>query len=454
MPEDFERHGLLTTATSIGRMTLFQVSPFPSQSMSVSLRLLLIKIRRCVARILISLTLLMVSALGSPASDSSQHAPVCLRIDLPQITSRVANSISQGNADVFRDLTLLMQDGHSQLSFVSENVLAVYFSHPPEQNDKGASATYRMDVFFINTDSGELIEHRTWSTFKRQWFNDSYDTEGRILEVRNGFLVDASAKLELYSPDLKLVKTYDLRGNASTSTGMWSVAVATGGDLIHIQPSEQTTQVRRGTVSIFTGAGETESKWLRSDSFEQTGTLSYFGGIHSASHDSIVAKRAHCLDLEQAGRPTRHLTCSSPASTGLPTFLNDAEVLSVYYTGFSVLSTNGTELWSAGSSDRGIHRALMIGNHQRSMSGSRFAISLTGYKRKAVFDSVPVAHSPLYTIIAYDEHCRQRVFSMTPTISALEGFALSPEGRTLAVLTGTTISLYTLPAVSCADESR
>lgn len=377
-----------------------------------------------------------------------------MRIDLPQITSRPAHCISHGNEDVFRDLTLLMQDGHSRLSFVSENVLAVYFNRPPEQNDKGANTTYPMEVFFINTDSGELIEHRSWATLKRQWFNDSYDTEGRILEVHNGFLVHASAKLELYSPDLKLVKTYDLRGNASTSTGMWSVAVATGGDVIHIQPSEQTTQVRRGSVSIFTGAGETESTWLRPDSFEHTGTLRYFGGIHSASHDSIVTKSAHCLDLEQAGRPTRHLTCSRPAATGVPTFLNDAEVLSVYYTGFSVLSTNGTELWSAGTSDPGIHRALMSGNDRRSMSGSRFAISLTGHKRRAVFDSVPVAHSPLYTIIAYDERCRQRVFSMTPTMSALEDFALSPEGRTLAVLTGTTISLYTLPATSCDGKSR
>lgn len=405
-------------------------------------------------RVLISLALLVGSLLSSHASDSSQTPPVKLRIDLPQMVSRSAKSVSHNDKDAFRDLTLQMQDGHRRLSFVSENVLAVYFNGPPEQNNAGTSTTYSMDVFFVNTDSGRVLEQRTWSTLKRQWFNDSYDTEGRILEVRNGFLVEASGKLELHSPDLKLVKTYELRGDASASTGMWSVVVVPGGDLIHIQPSEQTTQVRRGAVSYLTGAGETESNWLRSDSFEQTGTLSYFGGIHSASHDSIVAKRAHCLDLEQAGRPTRHLTCSSPASTGLPAFLNDAEVLSVYYTGFSVLSTNGTELWSAGSSEPGIHRALMIVNHKRSMSGSRFAISLTGYKRKAVFDSVPVAHSPLHTIIAYDERCRQRVFSVTPTISAVEDFALSPEGRTLAILSGTTISVYSLPDPSCDDKSH
>jgi hypothetical protein len=347
-----------------------------------------------------------------------------------------------------------MQDGHSRLSFVSENVLAVYFNRSPEQKNEGTSPTYRMEVFFVSTDSGRVIEHRTWSTLKRQWFNDSYDTEGRILEVRNGFLVDASAKLELYSPDLKLVKTYDLRGDASTPTEMWSIAVAPGGDLIHIQPSAQTTQVRRGTVSYFTGTDETDSTWLRSDSFENAGTVRYFGGIHSVSHDSIVTKMAHCLDLEQAGRSTRHLTCTRPAATGLPTFLNDVEVLSVYYTGFSVLSTNGTQLWTAGGFDPGTHRALMIENHRKSMSGSRFAISLTGYKRKAVFDSVPVARSPLHTIVAYDERCRQQISSVTPALSDLSDFALSPEGNTLAVLTGTTISVYALPDASCDGNSR
>jgi len=403
-------------------------------------------------RVLISLVLLMGSVLGSNASDSSQSPPVRLRIDLPQMLYRPADSY-HSNKDVFRDLTLLMQEGHIRLSFVSENVLAVYFNRPPDQNSDGTGAAYPMEVFFVSTDSGKLIEHRTWSTLKRQWFNDSYDTEGRILEVRNGFLVDANAKLELYSPDLRLAKTYDLRGNASASTGMWSVAVAPGGDMIHIQPSEQTTQIRRGSVSYFTGAGEMESTWLRSDSFVNTGTLRYFGCIHSASHDSIVTKRAHCLDVEQAGKPTRHLTCSPPANTGVPTFLNDEEVLSVYYTGFSVVSTNGEEIWSAGGSDPGIRRTLMIEKQRRSMSGSRFAISLTGYTRKAVFDKVPVAHSPLHTVIAYDERCRQPIFNMALTIPRLADFALSPGGRTLAVLSGNTISVYTLPDASC-DGTR
>lgn len=402
-------------------------------------------------RVLISLMVLMSCALDICASDSRQSPPIRLKIDLTQMGYRPAGPVHYSDKEVFRNLKLLMQDDHRRLSFVSENVLALYFNHPPERNNEAPLTTYPMEVFFVSTDSAKLIDHRTWDTLKRQWFNDSYDTESRILEVRTGFLVDANAKLELYSPDLKLVKTYELRRDAGM--GMWSVEVAPGGDVIHVQPSEQTTQIHRGSASYFTGAGETESTWLRSDSFEKIGTLHYFGGIHSASHDSIVTKSAHCLDLEQGGKPTRHLACSTLPASGVPTFLNDEEVLSVYDTGFSVLSTNGTEIWSAGDSEHGIHRALMIGSERRSMNGARFAISLTGYKKKAVFDNVPVAHSPLHTLVAYDGRCRQRIFTVTPT-QTLADFALSPEGRTLAILTGTTITVYTLPKASCDSTSQ
>lgn len=118
-------------------------------------------------RVLISLALLMGSVLGSHASDSSQSPPVQLMIDLPQILSRSANPVYHGDKEAFRNLTLLMQDVHSRLTFVSENVLAVYFNRPPEQNNEGTSATYSMEVFFVSTDSGGVIEHRTWSTLKR-----------------------------------------------------------------------------------------------------------------------------------------------------------------------------------------------------------------------------------------------------------------------------------------------
>jgi hypothetical protein len=131
-------------------------------------------------------------------------------------------------------------------------------------------------------------------------------------------------------------------------------------------------------------------------------------------------------------------------------FLNDREILSVHYTGFSVLSTQGTEVWTVGGPDPGIRRSLFVGSHRRSMDGSRFAISLTAYKNKVEFDGVPVARSPLDTIVVYDESCRRRVFSVTTPGGPLDSaFALSPDGRTLAVLAGTAINIYKLPESNC-----
>jgi hypothetical protein len=177
------------------------------------------------------MTLVIVFLFGIEAVAASAQPATTSTIDLTTLGYSKAKPINQSNKESFRDLTLLMQDEHSRLSFVSGNVLAMYFNRGPDQAEGGASASAndRMEVFFLNLDSGKLIERRTWKTLKRKWFNDSYDTEGRIIEVHTGFVVQASGKLELYSPDLRLVKSYDLRADDSASPEMWSVAVAPGG---------------------------------------------------------------------------------------------------------------------------------------------------------------------------------------------------------------------------------
>jgi hypothetical protein len=84
------------------------------------------------------------------------------------------------------------------------------------------------------------------------------------------------------------------------------------------------------------------------------------------------------------------------------------------------------------------------------MDGSRFAVSLSGLKKKIEFDGVLLARGPLETILIYDESCRQNVFSVAYRIGAHDSdFALSPDGHTLAVLEGTTINVYTLPGANC-----
>jgi len=401
--------------------------------------------------ILVFALLLGLEAGAVPRNEEPQPAPTST-IDLGVLQYLGPQPVKPTNKQAFHDLGSLMQDERVRLSFVDPDILALYFNRPADKAESGGSASLnrRMDVFFFNPESGKLVEHRTWATLGRQWFNDSYDTEGTIIAVHPGFLVHANGKLELYSPDLRLVRSYDLRGGAFGAEGMWSVAVAPGGNTIHVQPSAQINQVKHGSASYFAGGAEVEGTWLRSESFEKIGSQLYLGGPDSISNDAIVTKRIRCLDLQRLGEPPRHLSCSKPAAGGLPTFLNDHEVLSVHYAGFSVLSTQGAEIWTVGAPDPGIRRILAIGSHQRSMDGSRFAVSVAAYEMGVEFDGIPIARSPLNSIVVYDELCKRHILSVTaPTVASNSIFALSPDGRALATLSGTAINIYKVPEANC-----
>ncbi len=372
-------------------------------------------------------------------------------IDLATFGYSKAKSAYISDKKAFRDLSLLVQDDKSRLSFVSPDTVAVYFTRTATKTDgEAGKASATMEALFIDVDARKLIKRQSWNTLKRQWFNESYDTESRVMEVHNGFLVHAGGMLELYTPDLRLVNKYDLCTDEPECKGMWSVKVAPGGDVIYVQPFAQLNRVRSGTVSYFAGADDANGRWLRSDSFQKIGDQNYFGGPDSISNNAIVTKRAHCLDLQGIGEPSHHLSCSRPVADGFPTFLNDREILSIHDDGFSVLSTGGTEIWTKGGIDPGGRRTVFVSNHRRSMDGSRFAVSLSGLKKKIEFDGVLLARGPLETILIYDESCRQNVFSVAYRIGAHDSdFALSPDGHTLAVLEGTTINVYTLPGANC-----
>src|SRR5713226_2497369 len=221
---------------------------------------------------------------------------------------------------------------------------------------------------------GTLIARRTWNTVKRQWFNDSYDTQGRTMEVRDGFLVRAGTKLELYSSGMQLLRSYELHDDGSGAVKAWSVAVAPGGNTIHIQPSKGPAEVRHSSVFHFTGGDETEGVWLRSDSFQKVYSQMDLPGPHSVSDNAVATRRVHCLELHSVGEPTRSLCCSGACGDGIPTFLSNHEILSVYRSGFSVLSTNGNELWNRNAAGS---KGLDLEDQARSMNGLRFAISAT-----------------------------------------------------------------------------
>ena len=56
-------------------------------------------------------------------------------------------------------------------------------------------------------------------------------------------------------------------------------------------------------------------------------------------------KLAHCVQLQAVGESPRNLYCADPSHLGLPLFLSNSEILSVYSSGFMVLSAKGDKLW-------------------------------------------------------------------------------------------------------------
>lgn len=397
--------------------------------------------------------LVVALLLGLPvilASPLKEQLPTpTLSVNLASLGYNPPKPPSHTDREVFHDLTILMQESGTNFTFVDRNVAAVYFTRPSEKNQHGSSSDYQMEVFFVNTDSGKLIERRIWNTLRRQWFDNSYDSEGKIMEVRNGFLVQANARLELYSPDLRLVKSYDLKANFSDAMGMWNTEVAPGGEVIHVQPSEKVSQAGHGNVSYFAGGGgETEGVWLRADSFEKIATQTYYPGANVISNNSIVSPRIHCVDIQPIGERARHLHCTDFAP-GNPTFLNDNEIVVGYGTNFVVFSTQGTELWKVGAPDPGSDRKLELGVGSRSLDGSRFVVSASALKRNVEFAGVPIGRWLGGTLLVFDENCRERVFSVTRDKHSMGFVALSSDGGTMAVLTESTLDMYKLPVASC-----
>jgi hypothetical protein len=160
-------------------------------------------------------------------------------------------------------------------------------------------------------------------------------------------------------------------------------------------------------------------------------------GITSASDLAAVDKLAHCVQLQSVGESPQNVYCAEASHLGLPLFLTDSEILSVYYKGFDVRAVNGKKLWG-----REVIKGSILGDYRRSLPGNRFGILARG---PVVFDGVSVS-SKRSVIVVYDRAGRTQIFHVILDNKAwFADFDLSPDGSMLAVLQDDFIRLYTLP---------
>jgi hypothetical protein len=376
-----------------------------------------------VSLVLFALTILMPTGPVSSAQPESHGSPA-RRIELENLGYQPPKWIDVSNQEIARHPDLLLRDAHSRVTFINDNAFVVYFSQPVDASKEPSEFPQVMEAFFVDSRSGALVFHKAWPTRFRRWFNDSFDTEGRIIPVHGGFLVHSGDRLYLYSDDFVLKRDLLLVGEST-----WSVRVAPLGRLIQ---------------ALRINGGEGEAEWLDSRTLQNLRTNAEFPGIQSVSQDgAVVTKLAHCIDVEQIGDAARHLCCRDECSDGHPTFLNGSEIL-VAGRGFEVLSTKGEVRWKRDADAKAPSNASG-GIAERSLNGNRFTYGLTGWSRKATFDGVKLRKG-YDTIFVYDSLSHGRVFDTSAKESAAEfDYALSPNGETLIVLNGSAVLVYALP---------
>jgi hypothetical protein len=361
-------------------------------------------------------------SVGSPSKDKQRQPaesskPAFLEIHLADLGYRSSNDYHYPGTGIPRDISILNDDYKKRLTFIDQNMLVIYQSHyQPQKQKDGMPESRNMEAFFVNPQTGMLIERKTWSTIKRRFLNERWDTQARIFAAAGGFLVHAGNALTLYSAGLEQKAQLALEDGPR-----WAVTVAPLGHAIHLQRIYPDNQA--------------EGEWLDSEALKKLRSQHEIAGITSASERAVVDELAHCLQLQAVGETARNLICNNPRLE-LPLFLSESEILTTHYKGFTVVSTEGALLW-------GHEGPVMISSYERSLNGSRFALAMRG--DNGTFDQFKILKKQV-AIIVYARDTRLKVFELTMGRSnEVDALELSPDGRMLAVLLGDTLRIYSIP---------
>jgi hypothetical protein len=375
--------------------------------------------------ILLLPTLLMLTLACEAQSDrsarrDSEGDPPPLEIHLQDLGYQELPDYKYPGNGIPRNLSILNDDSKKRITFIDEETLVVYQSHYQTQNPKDAPNGPRsMEAFFVSPLTGKLISRKIWPTIQRRFLNERWDTQARIMAVQGGFLVHAANSLTLYSTNLAP------KGKLTLEDGPeFAVTVAPLGRTIHRQRIQVDNQA--------------EGEWFDSNTLVKLRSQHEMAGVTSASDQAVVDRLAHYVQLLRVGEAPRSLYPDEVSHLGLPLFLSESEILSVYMRGFSVLSTTGEKLWGREVLD---NKSGLVESHKRSLGGSRFAVSFLG-SRRTVFDQVKVPNGGS-TIFVYDSAARAQVFHLAlGRVTEQVDFDLSPKGDMLAVMLGDTVRVY------------
>lgn len=334
----------------------------------------------------------------------------------------------ESDRSFFRDFTiakLMAVDDNTRLLFNSNDALAAY--ETVQQGDDWRTAKRTLRAFFLQADSGSLGNTREWQTCVRK-DEGSGDSESRMIALDSGrFLVDACGTLTVYATDLSVVRQYKLERDSPID--IWAVQSVDEGKQIFLRHE------LLGVLSV-------GYEWRDTDTFSllnsQHGDVYQGRGVRGADDGTFIAGGPYRTRVFVPGAPPRDL-CTDPRCGDVSAEVVMGTrylVIRSYWDGIGVVDRDRDLLWFNSPSRGGQQHDMSFG-HVVTSSGRRFAVSVAGCSKKAVFDSVRVRSNMIFV---YDVTDSKYLFAQP--FEELSDFALSPDGKRLAVLNGDKISLF------------
>lgn len=346
---------------------------------------------------------------------------------------------SPSNKEFFRDITpskLESLDMSTRIVFVSNDVVAAYHTNQEGQDWKTASR--QLEAFFISTKDGSLMRRSEWPTDIRESRNDLLDSENRLIPLSGGrFVVFAKHTMMLYADDLGLLRQERL--DPSTPGNLWSAQSVAAGHKMFLRHQSALEQ-------------QTTYSWLNSDTLRPLAQMSGFRGKNfsrpvTAGDDFVLT----VLNFSEHGRTTgigkighdgsSKIICSNEICREDSTWVVSSCCIAISgRQGIGVVDAEKGLLWSKQIPSTANANNFQFGKIEMAMSGIKFAVWITAYK-KTLFDGVEVGNSP--TLFLYNTTSPNLALAI-PIDRQTEDFdfALSPDGRELAVFDGTRIKLY------------
>ncbi len=327
-------------------------------------------------------------------------------------------------------------DDNTHLVFLSDSRIAVF--HTKTEGVDWQTAPRELEAFFVNASDGTLAGKKQWSTILRGSESGLIDSESRLFPLTSGrFLAVASRTMLLYDENSKLLNQKRLE--PSGSGDLWSVQVVDDGRKIFLRHQSAVKQ-------------QTSYQWLDGDALRPFAEMPGPSGLNF----SAVVRAGNNFILTALPLPSRgitevnldgstKLTCSEPiCRDDHAEAVSSKSVIISGRRGIGVVDLDRGLLWSRENPVAPSLNEFQFGDISTASSADMFSVWITSTgKRK--FDGVSVSQIP--TIFVYRVGTGKLVFTIP--LKAKSGhfdFALSPDGRSLAVFDGAAASVYSIPS--------